>query len=182
MLVFYENLTNLDANGVKDNEFNNNVEVVEECQLEIQDIYENNPSSKHSDSEEERLDGGGGGGNDNDDEGGGGGDDNNNDRDSDDDGELGSSITQLVEKRIGQLESRRISKKAKKKLHKPLKIAEEIEKKQASTALHWEEGDAAQPIRLEGVRRGSTTLGYFNVDANNPITRTLSAPVLRHDH
>ncbi|KAL6290586.1 hypothetical protein ACE6H2_008096 [Prunus campanulata] len=66
--------------------------------------------------------------------------------------------------------------------NKPLEIAEELEKKQASTALHWEEGAAAQPMRLEGVRRGSTTLGYFNVDANNPITRTLSAPALRRDH
>ncbi|XP_021822648.1 uncharacterized protein LOC110764050 isoform X1 [Prunus avium] len=180
---FDENLTNLDANDVKDNEFNNNVEVVEECQPEIQDIDENSSGSKHSDSEEERLGDGGGGGNDNDGEGGGGGDDDdNNDRDSDDDGELGSSITQLVEERIGQLESRRISKKAEKKLQKPLEIAEELEKKQASTALHWEEGAAAQPMRLEGVRRGSTTLGYFNVDANNPITRTLSAPALRRDH
>ncbi|BBG97708.1 transducin family protein / WD-40 repeat family protein, partial [Prunus dulcis] len=181
---FDENLTNLDANDVEDNEFNNNVEVVEECQPEIQDIDENSPGSKHSDSEEERLGDGGGGGNDNDGEGGGGGDDddNNNDRDSNDDGELGSSITQLVEERIGQLESRRISKKAEKKLQKPLEIAEELEKKQASTALHWEEGAAAQPMRLEGVRRGSTTLGYFNVDANNPITRTLSAPALRRDH
>ncbi|CAB4300751.1 unnamed protein product [Prunus armeniaca] len=181
---FDENLTNLDANDVKDTEFNNNVEVVEECQPEIQDIDENSPGSKHSDSEEERLGDGGGGGNDNDGEGGGGGDDddNNNDRDSDDDGELGSSITQLVEERIGQLESRRISKKTEKKLQKPLEIAEELEKKQASTALHWEEGAAAQPMRLEGVRRGSTTLGYFNVDANNPITRTLSAPALRRDH
>ncbi|XP_008229220.1 PREDICTED: vacuolar protein sorting-associated protein 8 homolog [Prunus mume] len=180
---FDENLTNLDANDVKDNEFNNNVEVVEECQQEIQDIDENSHGSKHSDSEEERLGDGGAGGNDNDGEGGGGGDDdNNNDRDSDDDGELGSSITQLVEERIGQLESRRISKKAEKKLQKPLEIAEELEKKQASTALHWEEGAAAQPMRLEGVRRGSTTLGYFNVDANNPITRTLSAPALRRDH
>lgn len=180
---FDENLTNLDANDVKDNEFNNNVEVVEECQPEIQDIDENSPGSKHSDSEEERLGDGGAGGNDNDGEDGGGGDDdNNNDRDSDDDGELGSSITQLVEERIEQLESRRISKKAEKKLQKPLEIAEELEKKQASTALHWEEGAAAQPMRLEGVRRGSTTLGYFNVDANNPITRTLSAPALRRDH
>ncbi|KAE8671209.1 vacuolar protein sorting-associated protein 8-like protein isoform X3 [Hibiscus syriacus] len=65
---------------------------------------------------------------------------------------------------------------------KPLELAEELEKKQASTGLHWEEGAAAQPMRLEGVKRGSTTLGYFYVEANNTITRTLSSQAFRSDH
>ncbi|KAM1819267.1 hypothetical protein ACFX15_000887 [Malus domestica] len=161
----YENLTSLDANDVKDTEFN-----------------DNSPCSKESDTKDNEGCGDGK------DDGGGGKEskDNNgnigNGSDIDDDEELGSSITQLVEERIGELESRWISKKAEKKLRKPLEIAEELEKKQASTALHWEEGAAAQPMRLEGVHRGSTTLGYFNVDANNPITRTLSSPALRRDH
>ncbi|KAM1019622.1 hypothetical protein ACFX13_041699 [Malus domestica] len=181
---FDENLTNLDANDVKDTEFSKNVEVVEEYKQDIQDLDDNSPCSKESDSEDN--DGGGGGKDDGDDGGGKESEDNKgdigNDSDIGDDDELGSSITQLVEERIGELESRRISKKSEKKLRKPLEIAEELEKKQASNALHWEEGAAAQPMRLEGVRRGSTTLGYFNVDANNPITRTLSSPALRRDH
>ncbi|TQE13353.1 hypothetical protein C1H46_000920 [Malus baccata] len=178
----YENLTNLDANDVKDTEFSKNDEVVEECKQEIQDLDDNSPCSKESDTEDNEGCGDGK------DDGGGGKEskDNNgnigNGSDIDDDEELGSSITQLVEERIGELESRWMSKKAEKKLRKPLEIAEELEKKQASTALHWEEGAAAQPMRLEGVRRGSTTLGYFNVDVNNPITRTLSSPALRRDH
>ncbi|RXI07623.1 hypothetical protein DVH24_005396 [Malus domestica] len=178
----YENLTNLDANDVKDTEFSKNVEVVEECKQEIQDLDDNSRCSKESDTEDNEGCGDGK------DDGGGGKEskDNNgnigNGSDIDDDEELGSSITQLVEERIGELESRWISKKAEKKLRKPLEIAEELEKKQASTALHWEEGAAAEPMRLEGVHRGSTTLGYFNVDANNPITRTLSSPALRRDH
>ncbi|KAK7824611.1 vacuolar protein sorting-associated protein 8 like protein, partial [Quercus suber] len=97
-----------------------------------------------------------------------------------------SDITELVEERIGQLESRRISKRAEKKSRaasmKPLELAEELEKKHASTVLHWEEGAAAQPMRLEGVRRGSTTLGYFDLDADNAITRTISSQAFRRDH
>lgn len=174
-----ENSTNLDATDVRDNELDENVRVSEEGPPEEEDLDENSPSSKHRDVEDEQHLGGI---DDNDEVG-----DNDNDKDGDDhfdddDDALGTSITQLVEERIGQLESRRISKKAEKKSRKPLEIAEELEKKQASTALDWEEGAAAQPMRLEGVRRGSTTLGYFNVDAKNTITRTLSAPALRRDH
>ncbi|KAM4105265.1 hypothetical protein ACJW30_06G219100 [Castanea mollissima] len=104
----------------------------------------------------------------------------------DDDTSSLSDITELVEERIGQLESRRISKRAEKKSRaasmKPLELAEELEKKHASTGLHWEEGAAAQPMRLEGVRRGSTTLGYFDLDADNAITRTISSQAFRRDH
>ncbi|XP_012083104.1 vacuolar protein sorting-associated protein 8 homolog isoform X2 [Jatropha curcas] len=96
-----------------------------------------------------------------------------------------SDISELVEERIGQLESERISKRAEEKLRssmKPLELAEELEKKQASTGLHLEEGAAAQPMKLEGVRRGSTTLGYFDIDANNAITRTISSQAFRREH
>ncbi|KAB2597908.1 vacuolar protein sorting-associated protein 8-like protein [Pyrus ussuriensis x Pyrus communis] len=48
----YENLTNLDANDVKDTEFSKNVEVVEECKQEIQDLDDNSPCSKESDTED----------------------------------------------------------------------------------------------------------------------------------
>ncbi|XP_065860044.1 uncharacterized protein [Euphorbia lathyris] len=96
-----------------------------------------------------------------------------------------SDIAELVEERIGQLESERISKRAEKKHRptmKPLELAEELEKKQASTGLHWEEGAAAQPMKLEGVRRGSTTLGYFDIDVSNTITRTIGSQAFRRDH
>lgn len=105
--------------------------------------------------------------------------------DDDDDTSSLSDITELVEERIGQLESRRVSKRAEQKSRaslKPLELAEELEKKHASTGLHWEEGAAAQPMRLEGVRRGSTTLGYFDIDADNAITRTISSQAFRRDH
>ncbi|CAA0827177.1 transducin family protein / WD-40 repeat family protein [Striga hermonthica] len=65
---------------------------------------------------------------------------------------------------------------------KALDLAEEIEKKQAFTGLHYEEGAAAQPMRLEGVHRGSTVIGYFDVNANNTITRTISSQAFRRDH
>ncbi|KAJ9171579.1 hypothetical protein P3X46_014929 [Hevea brasiliensis] len=96
-----------------------------------------------------------------------------------------SEISELVEERIEQLESERIIKRAQKKLRstmKPLELAEELEKRQASTGLHWEEGAAAQPMKLEGVRRGSTTLGYFDIDASNAITRTIASQAFRRDH
>lgn len=110
--------------------------------------------------------------------------DNDKEVDGDDASSL-SDINELVEERIGQLESRRISRREEKKSRspmKPLELAEELEKKHASTGLHWEEGAAAQPMRLEGVRRGSTTLGYFDIDVNNTITRTLSSHAFRRDH
>ncbi|KAL8494825.1 hypothetical protein ACS0TY_019127 [Phlomoides rotata] len=64
----------------------------------------------------------------------------------------------------------------------PLELAEEIEKKQAFTGLHYEEGAAAQPMRLEGVQWGSTVLGYFDVNSNNAITQTISSQAFRRDH
>ncbi|XP_022757621.1 vacuolar protein sorting-associated protein 8 homolog isoform X2 [Durio zibethinus] len=96
-----------------------------------------------------------------------------------------SDISELVEERLEQLESERISRRVEKNSRatmKPLELAEELEKKQASTGLHWEEGAAAQPMRLEGVKRGSTTLGYFDVEVNNAISRTLSSQAFRRDH
>ncbi|XP_010054136.2 vacuolar protein sorting-associated protein 8 homolog [Eucalyptus grandis] len=94
-----------------------------------------------------------------------------------------ADIDELVQERIEELESKRMSEKPEKKPQKkPLELAEEIERKQASTGLHWEEGAAAQPMRLEGVRRGSTTLGYFDVDSDNAITRTISSQAFRRDH
>lgn len=65
---------------------------------------------------------------------------------------------------------------------KPLDLAEEIEKKQAFTGLHYEEGAAAQPMRLEGVKRATAVLGYFDVRSDNIITETISSQAFRRDH
>ncbi|XP_050385748.1 uncharacterized protein LOC126802206 [Argentina anserina] len=165
-----QNSANFDVNDAKDDEFD---EIVVESQPELDENSPSNVEEEPTGEDQQHFFGG----NDDHDEV-----VDNDGGDHFDDDALGTSITQLVEERMEELESRRVSKKAEKKSRKPLEIAEELEKKQASTALDWEEGAAAQPMRLEGVRRGSTTLGYFNVDANNIITRTLSAPALRRDH
>lgn len=102
-----------------------------------------------------------------------------------DDGSSISGISELVEERIDELEKERMSKREKLKsrsFRKQLVLAEEFEKKQAYTGLHWEEGAAAQPMRLEGVKIGSTNLGYFDVDANNIISRTISSQAFKRDH
>ncbi|MED6196098.1 hypothetical protein PIB30_044081 [Stylosanthes scabra] len=108
------------------------------------------------------------------------------DGDGDDGGSLGSDdVSELVEERLEELENKRAAKRAEKKLEslkKPLELAEELEKKHASTGMHLEEGAAAQPMRLEGVRRGSTTLGYFDVDADNAVTRAISSHAFRREH
>lgn len=96
-----------------------------------------------------------------------------------------SGISELVEERIEELEKERMSKREKLKsrsFRKQLVLAEEFEKKQAYTGLHWEEGAAAQPMRLEGVKIGSTNLGYFDVDASNIISRTISSQAFKRDH
>ena len=102
-----------------------------------------------------------------------------------DDASVNGDIDELVEERLGKLEIKRVGQRAEKKAlprMKPLELAEELEKKHASTGLHWEEGAAAQPMRLEGVRRGSIMLGYFDVDASNTITRTISSQAFRRDY
>jgi len=110
------------------------------------------------------------------DDGGGGG--------GDDDGSSIGDVFELVEETLEELEleSKRVTKKKLDSSKKPLDLAEELEKKNASTGLHLEEGAAAQPMRLEGVRRGSIALGYFDVDADNAITRVISSQNFRRDH
>ncbi|QCE02488.1 Vacuolar protein sorting-associated protein 8 [Vigna unguiculata] len=101
-----------------------------------------------------------------------------------DEGSSLGDVSELVEERLEELESRRAAKRAEKKREfsmKPLELAEKLEKKRASTGLHLEEGAAAQPMRLEGVRRGSTTLGYFDVDADNAVTRAISSQTFRRE-
>ncbi|KAK7292879.1 hypothetical protein RJT34_15734 [Clitoria ternatea] len=102
----------------------------------------------------------------------------------DDDGGSLGDVAELVEEKLEELESRMDAKRAERKLEsskKPLESAEELEKKHASTGMHFEEGAAAQPMRLEGVRRGSTTLGYFDVDADNAVTRAISSHTFRRE-
>lgn len=65
---------------------------------------------------------------------------------------------------------------------KPLEFAEDLERKHAFTGMHWEEGAAAQPMKLEGVHVGSTATPYFSVSTNNTITKTISSPSFRRDH
>jgi hypothetical protein len=96
-----------------------------------------------------------------------------------------SDITELVEDISFQWKSKMDGKKTVKKTHvclKPLELAEELEKKHSFTGLHWEEGAAAQPMRLEGVRRGSTVLGYFDIEANNSVTRSISSQPFKKEH
>ncbi|KAK8969694.1 hypothetical protein KSP40_PGU002021 [Platanthera guangdongensis] len=65
---------------------------------------------------------------------------------------------------------------------KPLDQAEELEKRKASSGLHWEEGAVAQPMRLEGIRRGPPAIGYLQMDLDNMITRSVSSQTFRHDY
>ncbi|KNA19535.1 hypothetical protein SOVF_060920 [Spinacia oleracea] len=94
-------------------------------------------------------------------------------------------VKELVEYKIAQLESEIDSKIAEEKLRpvkKQLELAEELEIKQASTGQDLEEGAAAQPMRLEGVRRGSTVLGYFDVNADNTLSRAIKSQAFIRDY
>ncbi|KAJ4978653.1 hypothetical protein NE237_009433 [Protea cynaroides] len=93
-----------------------------------------------------------------------------------------SDMTELVEV---HLENMKESKRTGKKLRsskKPLELAEELEKKHASSGLHWEEGAAAQPMRLEGIRRGPPAVGYLQIDPNNAITRATQSQAFKREH
>ncbi|KAJ4963919.1 hypothetical protein NE237_023858 [Protea cynaroides] len=96
-----------------------------------------------------------------------------------------SDMTEFVEDGVVHLENRKGSKRTGKKLRsskKPLELAEELEKKHASSGLHWEEGAAAQPMRLEGIRRGPPAVGYLQIDPNNAITRATQSQAFKREH
>ncbi|XP_031093007.1 vacuolar protein sorting-associated protein 8 homolog isoform X2 [Ipomoea triloba] len=91
----------------------------------------------------------------------------------------------ILEEQVMQEDDKRDSMKTGKKSLpslRPIELAEELEKKQTFAGMHWEEGAAAQPMRLEGVRRGSTALGYFDISAENTLTHNFSTPTFRQDH
>ncbi|XP_073130734.1 uncharacterized protein [Henckelia pumila] len=92
-----------------------------------------------------------------------------------------TDVTDLVSPQDIEENGRKLLKNSHSSL-KPLDLAEEIEKKQAYTGLHYEEGAAAQPMRLEGVTKGSVVLGYFDVSADNAVSRMISPPSFRRDH
>ncbi|CAL5060601.1 unnamed protein product [Urochloa decumbens] len=99
--------------------------------------------------------------------------------------ESDSLIDKVIEERMEQLEiSRKADKNAEKKQVslKPLELAEELEKKQASFGQHWEEGAAAQPMQLEGIGKGPPAIGYMQIEMDNPVTRAMSSPSFRPDH
>jgi hypothetical protein len=94
-----------------------------------------------------------------------------------------SVIDKVIEERL------EISRKAEKHTEKkpkvsmkPLEWAEELEKRQASFGQHWEEGAAAQPMRLEGIGKGQPAIGYMQIEVDNPITRAMATPSFRKDH
>ncbi|CAN6466278.1 unnamed protein product [Victoria cruziana] len=81
----------------------------------------------------------------------------------------------------GKRSSKGQGKKSKPVL-KPLEVAEELEKKNAFSGLHLEEGAAAQPMRLEGIRRGPPAVGYLQVNTDNAITHAISSETFRREH
>lgn len=93
--------------------------------------------------------------------------------------ETKDSIEELLEN--CRMSGRRSGKKDR-NLKKPLEWAEEIEKRLASSGLHWEEGAAAQPMRLEGIHRGPPAVGYLQIDDNNALSQTLASLAFKREH
>jgi vacuolar protein sorting-associated protein 8 len=92
---------------------------------------------------------------------------------------VGTQVDDLIEKAV------ELAKKTEKNLKssmKPLEYYEEIEKRQASYGLHYEEGAVAQPMRLEGIRRGPPAVGYLQIDLDNAATRLVSSQGFRREH
>ncbi|KAJ4795229.1 Vacuolar protein sorting-associated protein 8-like protein [Rhynchospora pubera] len=93
--------------------------------------------------------------------------------------EIAENMNEEIEKAV------EIAKKAEKKFKSsmtPLEYYEETEKRQASYGLHYEEGAVAQPMRLEGIRRGPPAVGYLQIDLDNAATRLISSQGFRREH
>lgn len=95
------------------------------------------------------------------------------------------TVDEVVDEKGGKVEygrpGRKTSKKARASL-KPLDLAEELEKRDASSGLHWEEGAAAQPMRLEGIRRGPPAIGHLQIDSMSYLSQALASQMFRRDH
>lgn len=65
---------------------------------------------------------------------------------------------------------------------KPLEWAEEVEKRQVSHGIHWEEGAVAQTMRFEGIRKAQPAVGCLHIDPDNMITRLISSQMFRHEY
>ncbi|CAM6071281.1 unnamed protein product [Sphagnum tenellum] len=63
-----------------------------------------------------------------------------------------------------------------------LDLAEEQEKRTASSGLHWEEGVAARPMQLEGIQRGPPAIGLLQLDSAGSLSHALASPAMRRDH
>ena len=61
-------------------------------------------------------------------------------------------------------------------------LAEELEKRNAYFGLHWEEGAAAQPMKLEGIQRGPPTIGHLQIDSMSYLSQALASQMFRRDH
>ncbi|GLJ14759.1 hypothetical protein SUGI_0239380 [Cryptomeria japonica] len=91
----------------------------------------------------------------------------------------------IVEEKAGKVESNRSARKVGKKAStslKPLDLAEELEKRDASSGLHWQVGAAAQPMRLEGIRRGPPAIGHLQIDSTNSLSQVLASQMFKRDH
>ncbi|KAI0500748.1 hypothetical protein KFK09_018964 [Dendrobium nobile] len=93
-----------------------------------------------------------------------------------------NEIDSLVGQMVNETEGTKNADKKSCAPMKPLDWAEELEKRKASSGLHWEEGAAAQPMRLEGIRRGPPAIGYLQMDLDNMITRCVSSQTFKHDY
>eukprot|EP01018_Ginkgo_biloba_P013146 Gb_27586 [translate_table: standard] len=94
-------------------------------------------------------------------------------------------VDDVFEEKAAKVESSRFGRKMGKKARaslKPLELAEELEKRDASSGLHWEEGAAAQPMRLEGIRRGPPAIGHLQIDSASSLSHALASQLFRRDH
>lgn len=95
------------------------------------------------------------------------------------------TVDDVVDEKGGKMEHSRPGRKTGKKVRaslKPLDLAEELEKRDASSGLHWEEGAAAQPMRLEGIRRGPPAIGHLQIDSMSYLSQALASQMFRRDH
>ncbi|XP_073396316.1 uncharacterized protein [Physcomitrium patens] len=94
---------------------------------------------------------------------------------SDDTDEAVDALETNLEQKDDQIEETRQSPTA-------FQLAEELEMRNSSSGLHWKEGAAAQPMRLDGIEKCKPAIDLLQLTTYGTLSHALASPQLRREY